>query len=330
MAIIVTPGHLSRLAEFYHQLGTLLAAGMTLVQALDQLGAAPPAEFLRKPIQRVLDRLRQGYTFSEAATQLGRWLPSFDLALIRSGELSGHLDTSCKLLAGYYHDRAQIARQVLSDLALPVFIVHAAVFLSAFPAFFLGGGLKQYLLQTVGLLAPFYVLFFLIVWASQSSRGKTWRAVMEMLLHHVPILGKARRHLALARLAKALEILLNAGVPITDAWPTAAAASASVALERAVQSFPERLQAGESPAELLRNRPEFPPMFVNMYTTGELSGTLDDALKRLFDYYQDDAARKLRALAEWTPRVIYLIVIGVIAFQILAFWTNFYGSLLGE
>lgn len=330
MPLIITPGHLSRLAEYYHQLGTMLTAGMTLVQALDQIQNSPPAGFLRLPTQRVLASLRQGYTFTEAMARLGKWLPSFDLALLKSGELGGRLDTSCKILAAYYNDRAQMARQVLSDLALPLFIVHAAIFLGAFPAFFLGGSLRQFLAQTLGVLAPFYLIFLVLTWACQSRRSATWRAIIERLLHYVPILGKARRHLALAGLARALEALLNAGVPIGEAWSIAAEASASPAIERAVRGFSARLQAGETPSELLRRRGEFPPMFTNLYATGEISGTLDDALKRLFEYYQDDAARKMKALAEWTPRVIYLIIVLVLALQIISFWTNYYQSILGQ
>lgn len=330
MPIIITPGHLSRLSEFYNQLGTMLASGLTLVQGLDLMQASPPAPFLRAFIRRILDNLRQGYTFTEALAHLGRWLPSFDIALLRAGELSGRLDTSCKLLADHYHERARMGRQMLFDLALPVFIVHAAVFIGAFPKFFLGGSLWQFLVETIGVLAPFYVLFFVLVWACQSRRGAIWRAALEAILHPIPILGKARRHLALARLAGALDVLLNAGVPISEAWTLAANASASPALERAVRQFPDRLQAGETPAELLGASAQFPPLFTNLYSTGEISGTLDDALKRLRDHYQDDAARKLRALAEWTPRIIYLVVVIVLAMRIIGFWTGYYERILGE
>ncbi|MCX8108691.1 MAG: type II secretion system F family protein [Verrucomicrobiae bacterium] len=326
----MTPSRLSRLAEFYHQLGTMLAAGMTLLQSLDRLRMAPPAGFLRLPLQRILDSLNQGSSLAEALTKLGKWLPAFDLALLKAGELSGHLDTVCKLLAGYYDERAQMARQLLADLSLPLFILHAAVFLAPLPAFVLGGTLTTYFRETIGMLAPFYLLTLLMLWACQGTRSATWRALVDSLLHRLPILGKARRHLALARLAKALEILLSAGVPITEAWLLAANASGSAALQRAVQNFPDRIQAGQTPSELLRSLREFPAMFTNLYETGELSGTLDDTLKRLFAYYRDDAARKMKTLAEWTPRVVYLVIVAVLAFQIVSFWAHFADSLSKE
>jgi type II secretory pathway component PulF len=61
--------------------------------------------------------------------------------------------------------------------------------------------------------------------------------LVERTLRWVPILGKARQDLALARLAAALEALLNAGVPIIGAWELAATASGSPALRRTVLTW---------------------------------------------------------------------------------------------
>ena len=48
MPLIVTPGRLSKQSEFYHQLSSMMAAGLTLVQTLEQIHRSPPAAFLRR------------------------------------------------------------------------------------------------------------------------------------------------------------------------------------------------------------------------------------------------------------------------------------------
>ena len=55
------------------------------------------------------------------------WLPAFDLALIKAGESSGGLDVCFRFLTEYYTERARLARQILSDLAYPAFILHMAI-----------------------------------------------------------------------------------------------------------------------------------------------------------------------------------------------------------
>ena len=139
MAFIITPGQFSRRAEFYHQLGQLTSAGLGVVRALEQLKRHPPAASDRAPIGRLLERLGSGGTLSESVRNLGGWLPDFDIALLQAGEQSGRLETSFRLLAQYYEERARMARQMMGDLAYPAFLLHFAVFIFPFAQLFLSG-----------------------------------------------------------------------------------------------------------------------------------------------------------------------------------------------
>ncbi len=67
-------------------------------------------------MSQLLKQLDQGNTVSESVKSIGKWGPSFDLALIDAGERSGRLDACFKLLAVYYRERAQMARQMISDI----------------------------------------------------------------------------------------------------------------------------------------------------------------------------------------------------------------------
>ena len=324
MALILTPGQLSRRAEFYHQLGQLTASGIPLTSGLEHLRRNPPSRSYAQHIAALMDRLSQGYAFNEALRGLGSWVPEFDLALLKAGEQSGRLDSCFRLLGDYYADRARLARQIIGDLAYPAFLLHFAVFILPFAEFFKTGNWIVYLAQTVGVLIPLYGLMFGIVYAAQSRHGEGWRSVMEQLCRPVPVLGKARRELALARLSSALEALLNAGVTIVEAWELAASASGSPALRRAVLGWRPLVDAGQTPAEVVRNSSEFPPLFANQYATGEVSGKLDETLSGLNRYFQEEGSRKLHALARWTPRIAYLIIVLLIAFRIVRFWTDYF------
>jgi len=324
MPLIVTPGQFTHRAEFYHQLAQLTAAGLGLVPALEQLKRNPPAHSFRAPIQRVLDEVAAGCTFSEALRRAGQWLPSFDIALLEAGEHSGRLDACFRLLADYYSDRARMARQIIADLAYPVVLFHLAVFIFPFAQFFLSGNWFAYLCQTFGVLLPIYVVVALLIYAAQSRHGETWRAWIESILHPLPVLGTGRRYLALSRLAVALEALISAGVTIIEAWDLAATASGSPALRRAVRAWKPRVVSGQMPAEAVRGCRHFPELFANLYSSGEVSGKLDDALRRLHQYYQEEGSRKLRAVAQWTPRIIYFVVALMIAYRVIQFWMGYF------
>jgi len=279
--MIVTPRQLTNRAEFYHQLQSLTSAGIGIVRALEQLQRAPPSMSYREPIQRVLAQLARGYTLGESLKNCGNWLPDFDLALIDAGEHSGKLDGSFRMLSDYYTDRASIARQMITTLIYPAFLLHLLVAVSTLVLFLWH---SRWVLLPLGCLLVIYATVAFMVYAGQSKHGESWRSLIETVLHPVPVLGTARRYLALGRFAAALEALISAGVTIIEAWSLAALASASPALRREVSAWKPLMHAGQTPGEVLTTSSVFPQLFINEYNTAELSGKLDETLRRLYKY----------------------------------------------
>lgn len=323
-AIVITPGQLTRRAELYHQLAQLIAAGLPILRALEQLEKHPPSRAFREPLQRTIADINAGFTFSEAFARSGKWISPFDLALLQAGEQSGRLDACFQVLADYYSDRARIARQMIADLAYPVFLFHFAIFILPFAEFFSTGNLTVYVLKTIGVLLPLYGLALLLIYAGQSKHGERWRAIVERILHPIPLLGKGRRELALARLAMALEALLNAGVSIIDAWELAGTVSGSPYLRRKVHAWKPEVLAGQTPAEAVTESGAFPDLFENQYHAGEVSGKLDENLKRLRQYYQEEGSRKIHMVCQWLPRLVYLVVALFIAYKIVTFYAGYF------
>ena len=56
-----------------------------------------------------------------------------------------------------------------------------------------------------------------------------------------------------------------------------------------------------------------------------MSGKLDDSLRQIQRIYQEEGTRKLHAVAQWTPRALYLVIALGIAFKVVQFWTGIYG-----
>jgi type IV pilus assembly protein PilC len=324
MPLIITPSQLERRAELYHQLGIMISAGMTIHQALAQLKQNPPDRALRPKISEWLHHLSQGLTVSQAVQSMGKWMPSFDLALIEAGEQSGRLDACFKLLALHYQEKARMVKQAISDLMYPLFTLHVAVFVFPFVEFFKSGNMTRFILTIVGMLAPLYALVLFIIIACQGRHGEKWRSILERVFRPIPVLGTARRDLALARLAAALEALINAGVPIIGAWELAATASGSPALRRSVEGWRPRLEHGSTPAELVSESGQFPTVFASLYHTGEISGQLDQTLNRIHTMYQEEGTRRMRLVSRWGPQIVYFAVAIYVAFRVIGFYMGYF------
>lgn len=326
MPLIVTPGQFTQRAEFFHQLAQLTSAGIGLPGALEQIQRHPPARSFRQPIQRWLQQITAGHTFTESLQQTGGWVPAFDLALIQAGEQSGRLPDCLEQLSAHYRDRAQLLRRTLLMLGYPLFVLHFAILI--FPmdrltGLVLRGEMFAFLLQKLLVLGPLYGIVALGVLASQ-GQAAGWRAFSERSLHFIPILGRARRSLAIARLSSALEALIHAGVNLMEAWELAAAASASPALMRVVRAAKPQLAAGTTPAEMIHASHEFPGEFAQMYSTGEISGKLDQSLNRARDYFQEEGSRKLKQFVFGCAGLLILTIMLLVAWQIISFYINYF------
>jgi type IV pilus assembly protein PilC len=328
MPFLTTPRQFTQRAELFHQLAQLTSAGIPILRALEQIKRSPPHRSYREPLQRLLDGLARGATMTESL-QAFDWLPAFDLALIGAGEKSGRLDACFRMLADYYNDRARLIQQVISQLIYPTALIHFAAFIFLIVLPFahsqFNASLPLLFARALLVLSPIYGAVVLLVYVAQSKHGENWRARIESVLRVVPWLGKARSYLALSRLAAALEALISAGVNIFEAWDQAAAASGSPALRRAVAAWKSKVTDGQLPSEAVHACRLFPETFANLYASGEISGKLDESLRNLHRLYSDDGTRKLQAFAQLATRSIYLLVVLIIAWQIIQFYTGLYG-----
>jgi type II secretory pathway component PulF len=327
--MIVTPAQLLRRADFYHQLAQLTAAGIGVTKGLEQIANRPPGHSFRKPLTRALGELTQGKTFSQSLRETD-WFPEFDLTLIEAGERSGRLDSCFRTLADYYMQRGNLARQIISQMIYPAFLIHFAAFVFLivlpFAASQFGANLTVLFLKAALKLLPIYLAIGLIIYASQSKHGEKWRAFLEKVLDPVPLLGAARRSLALSRLSMALEALISAGVNIVEAWNFAAAASNSPGLRRTVEKWKPQLDSGATPAEMVNTSRFFPSVFANLYQTGEVSGKLDETLRKLHVFYQEESAHKIQLVARGVSFGIYLVAVLVIALKIIQFYAGYFNQ----
>src|SRR5687767_4409686 len=170
MAKIVTPWQLRRRSELYHQLGSMMAAGLPLPAVIDQLSKTSPDRSMRRPLASVMRDLDEGYTFAEGMYRAGQSVPSFDIALLQAGEKSGRLDACFRLLSRYYQDQSEMAREVMSKMLYPIFLFHFAFLI--FPPHLLTklvwqGDIVSYLKNKIFIFVPVYVVGFLLIYAGQ-------------------------------------------------------------------------------------------------------------------------------------------------------------------
>jgi len=322
-------------AVITRQLGTLLVAGLPLVEALGVLIEQSP----KKPIQALLadvrEQIREGKALSAALETYGSEFSPVYLHMIRAGESSGALDQILFRLADFLEQQLALKNKVTNAALYPALMLIVGITVLFFLMTFVVpkitavfADLHQALpLPTVvlirisdflgsfwwALLAGVAGLVFVIRRKLQTPKG---RATADYWMLRLPLIGNVTRMVAISRLTSTLATMLASGVQLLEAMGVTKHVMNNAVLERAVEKARENIREGESIADPLKRSGEFPPLVTHMIAVGEKSGEMEEMLQRVSQIYDAEVDRvitRLTALME----PIMILAMGVIVFFIV-------------
>ncbi len=113
--------------------------------------------------------------------------------------------------------------------------------------------------------------------------------------------------------------LIGAGLPLSASLRTVADQTAAKGMKAVIEEILAAVEAGKSLHEAIEKHPDvFNKVYVSLIAAGEMSGTLDIALKRLADQEEKDAAMmsKIKGAMVY-PAIILVVIIAVLAFMMI-------------
>ena len=302
-------------ATAYRNLSIMLSAGLSLLRALQT--ASRGGGYMDRSFRRLELTCRAGHSLSDAMAAQPRIFPPLDVMLVRAGDTSGNLAETLKLLADWYGLCHRLRQAIKSGLVLPVAILHIAALIGPLPDLFLGNVSRVgYAQQVLTWLLCFYVPAA-VAWAIvrlTPTRGAL-RRILDSCVAMVPLLGEAVRNLALSRFCWAFHMLLRSAVPVARSMDMAIDACGNWPVARMLRGGAASARNGRDVSEGLSRR--LGRAFLDVWEVGEETGTLDEAAQRLAVMAGETAERRFRALATWTPRIVYLLILLRIAVQVL-------------
>ena len=108
--------------RFTRSLGTLLRAGVQILQALEIAGRLVENQFIEAGIKRVAQQVRSGQGLG-VQLEARKIFPVFMTQLVTVGEESGQLDRFLDLLSNYYEDQVDTFLVRLTTLLEPILLV---------------------------------------------------------------------------------------------------------------------------------------------------------------------------------------------------------------
>jgi type IV pilus assembly protein PilC len=324
---------------FTRQFATLINSGIPIVDALKILGEGLRSGILKDAALKVKKSIESGKKLSDAMAQVPNVFDRFYSNMVHAGEEAGILDGILSRLATYMEKNEKIKSQVKGAMLYPAVIIVVAFFVIAailvfiipkFQEFFSSAGKEPPLLTTmvVGLSNTMIKFWYLIlgVTAATPFVAKSYlstpagKASFETFLFRAPIFGEIVRKSAVARMTRTLGTLLQSGVGLIEAIEIAARTAGNVVVERALLRCKDSVMQGKPFAQPLGKDKVFPDMVVQMIAVGEQSGTLDNMLNKIADFYEDEVETAVKALTSLIEPLLMVVLGGIIAVLVVAMY----------
>lgn len=303
------------LPGFTRQLGAMLAAGMPIVSCLNALEEQTDHKHFKQVIARLRASLEGGQSMSEALRQFPSVFDDLYCNMVSGGESGGELAETMGRLATFLEDSAKLRRKVKSALMYPVvvlilsFIIATGLIVFVVPVF---GEMfedfdaalpapTQFLLDMSDAMRN-HALYFLGALAVIVVAFKKWKQspagayALDRFVLRMPIFGKLTRFVVSARFARMLSQMTRSGVPILGALKIVSGSTGNRVAGRIVAEASLAVEKGDPLSSALLKQTVYPISLVRMLQAGEKTGSINEMMDSIADYYEDEVENMLAGL----------------------------------
>ena len=324
---------------FTRQLATLIRAGVTIIDAIDILSKQTENRGFAKVLAKVADAIRGGESLSDALAAYPKIFPKIVLSMIAAGEMSGTLEPTLETVAAYLEKQHQTKRKISSALTYPIVVMIMAVFVTIFllinvvPSFTemyasfdaelplptkiimsLSDFTQKYWLALVAIV---FVLILIYNLVTRNPKTKYYTDYFKLKL---PIFGVLLQKSAIAKFARTLGLQLTSAIPILESLEMVSKVVGNEAIAKPIRESGNSLRQGTPLHKPLEKNKLFPPLLIHMMAIGDETGSLDEMLNKVADFYEadvDNMTDQLKQLIEPLLIVFLTVVVGTIVLAVI-------------
>lgn len=310
---------------FFQQLASLLKSGLGLLPTLEHLQRQSLGSTLPVIINELKAAAQQGRQLFLVFQKYESYFGKFPAALIRSGEVSGHLPENVKVIADYLEDTHKSISRLLVGLAYPVILLHLFILIMPAATFFTSGPMA-YIFQVFtkflflyGIGAMIYFIYYI---------GKTkFKPLYDQIKLWPPVSGKLLKNLSLYKFSRGFAALYQSGLNTIESWQIAADLTDNEFLKTRLRQARGVLEQGRPITQAFQTAGIFSEELIALVSTGETSGNIDGMLMKATEYLEEVNQRTVQVLMRVLPVIAYLIIAGIIAFNIIAGYMHYWSEI---
>ena len=309
-------------------LSVMLKAGISLADALNTLSEQVKNKKLKKILAKATNTIREGKTLSESFEPYSKDFGELFINMIKAGESSGRLEEVLNELYIQHKKDHTIVTKVRNAMIYPCIIIVAMLGISIFVLIFvlptITGMFREMntqlpittrvlifvsdFMQEYGLYILIVAVIILLI-LYKSSKTKKGKNFFDRLLLKTPIVSSIISKINLARASRSLCSLIKTDIAIVDTLNITSKVLGNSVFSQTFSETAEKIKKGQKLTSILKEYPKiFPGIFVQMVSVGEETGTLDNVLGNLADFYEEEVSQTMNNLPVIIEPILMLLI----------------------
>lgn len=333
------------------QLYTYVKSGIPLTDAVKILSNQMGKKGNRKKVfEKIIYELTMGSSFSDALEKQGNVFPSLLINMLKASEATGELEETLKDMADYYREIETTRKQMISAMTYPAIITVFALGVITFilmyviPQFTkvyeqaditINGFTKSiidfsnFLKSNISFILLITAVIFLVIFLSYKNI-KFFRKNIQILLMHLPVIGKVIIYNEMTIFTKTFASLLKNNVFITESIELLSKVTNNEVYKKIMYNTITNIAKGEKISESFKDHWAIPDVAYYMIVTGESTGELAAMMDNVSTYYQEQhraIVANLKAFIEPIMITSLAVVVGAIILAVIIPMFDLYGSI---
>ena len=317
---------------FCKQFYSILTAGVTVIDGLRMVQDQTENKYLRQALYNVMVNVEKGESLADAMEMEGKVFPSLLVHMVAAGEATGNLEIAFDRICTQFDKDMKLTSMVKSAMIYPIVVMVVAVAViivlmtTVIPNFqqtFSQMGEELPMLtkivismsdfitsNLVAVLGGIVTLIIFIVCGRKTEPGKQFTSRMAL---KIPMFRNFSVKNAAAKFSMTMSTLIMSGVPLVEALEIVGNVIENRIIRKAVKDCREEVMQGIPMSEPLEASGVFPPMVTHMLKIGEETGTTEQMLDKVAEYYESEveaATKNLTSAMEPMIIVVLAVVVG--------------------
>ena len=328
------------LAVFCKQFGSILRAGVPIIQALDMLAEQMENKTLQTALKEAQTHVQKGGTLADAFKLNPEIFPPILYNMVAAGEMSGKLEVCFERLATQFEKDGYIQAKIKSAMTYPIVvlvvigIVVAIMMIKVIPTFSemfeemgtkLPGATQMLVSFSNFLVHKWWLLLIIIAGIVIGIKffkvTPTGQQFFGSLALKMPVFGNLSIKTAAATFARTFSTLLASGISLIDAVDQTAKVMKNKVIRDKLMECKSQVAKGVPLSKPIKDMDIFPIMLPQMMHIGEETGNIEDMMVKVADYYEEEVDLAVESLSAAMEPLIMVVLAGVVGVIVVAIYS---------